>query len=394
MDTTINELNLIYFALLGVMVWIVWQLRNGLATLSSFLKIHLTTSVEVTSDDPLFHPVQHWLLINVNPHHVRVGKRTRSEQDESTYYLGAGRHLVWRAWKPVIVTSKSTPMMFDNRSQHILTMRTIGRDRSIWDRLIQDAQTSFDNTHTDQTTMYLTQHGGWNLFCHTPIRKPETLFLPNSGGELMGKVERFLSSEDWYTERGITYKMGFLLYGLPGNGKTSFVRVIAGMYNLSIGIVDLTSIQSDAELLRLFAECPARILLIEDVDHHVNNEKDVQGGVTTSGLLNALDGVSFSNGTIIVLTTNNRNAIPPGLLRPGRIDLMTEFGNATAQQAGAMIARHWGDVTLALTVTEGVEFGHYSMSLIQSYLLAHPEYVANKTMPLSQWLAQQPPNSE
>ena len=47
--------------------------------------------------------------------------------------------------------------------------------------------------------------------------------------------------------------------------------------------------------------------------------------MTLSGILNALDGVSSLNNTIVVLTTNCIENIDKALLREGRVDCMIEL---------------------------------------------------------------------
>ena len=80
---------------------------------------------------------------------------------------------------------------------------------------------------------------------------------------------------------------------------------------------------------------PATLLLIEDVDCVFKSERTTteQTGVTLSGLLNALDGVSSREGRVLFLTTNHPERLDPALVRPGRVDRKVELGHATPDQA-------------------------------------------------------------
>ena len=64
------------------------------------------------------------------------------------------------------------------------------------------------------------------------------------------------------------------------------------------------------------------MLLIEDVDCVFKTERTTtdQTGVTLSGLLNALDGVSSREGRVLFLTTNHPERLDAALVRPGRVD--------------------------------------------------------------------------
>jgi chaperone BCS1 len=53
------------------------------------------------------------------------------------------------------------------------------------------------------------------------------------------------------------------------------------------------------------------------------------GGITFSGLLNALDGVAAQEGKVLVMTTNHVERLDPALVRPGRIDIRCYFGLAS-----------------------------------------------------------------
>lgn len=51
----------------------------------------------------------------------------------------------------------------------------------------------------------------------------------------------FLPFIQWYAERGIPYRRGYLLYGVPGSGKTSLIHALAGELGLDIYALSLSA---------------------------------------------------------------------------------------------------------------------------------------------------------
>jgi len=104
-----------------------------------------------------------------------------------------------------------------------------------------------------------------------------------------------------------------LLYGSPGTGKTSFIHALAGELGLNIYVVNLSSKNlTDDTLSELVSDTPSRcLLLIEDVDAAFvqRASKDAAQGITFSGLLNSVDGVSAQEGRMLCMTT--KYALPP-----------------------------------------------------------------------------------
>ncbi|XP_006461709.1 hypothetical protein AGABI2DRAFT_70517, partial [Agaricus bisporus var. bisporus H97] len=170
----------------------------------------------------------------------------------------------------------------------------------------------------------------------------------------------FLASEEWYAERGIPFRRGYLLHGVPGSGKTSLIHSLAGELGLDIYVVSLSSKgMSDNMLTTLMGNVPSRcILLLEDLDAaftrsvsrdststgtptqttttSTSKSKDTSDNGNTlslSGLLNSLDGVAAAEGRLLFATTNHIERLDPALSRPGRMDVWINFTHATKWQA-------------------------------------------------------------
>ena len=86
---------------------------------------------------------------------------------------------------------------------------------------------------------------------------------------LLEDAREFLESERWYTERGIPYRRGYLLHGIPGGGKSSLVSAVASELKLPIYILQLSNeLLTDDGLARLFQTMTLNpsIILLEDID--------------------------------------------------------------------------------------------------------------------------------
>ncbi|KAG8702515.1 hypothetical protein FRC11_011430, partial [Ceratobasidium sp. 423] len=160
----------------------------------------------------------------------------------------------------------------------------------------------------------------------------------------------FMASENWYSERGIPFRRGYLLHGAPGSGKTSLIHALAGELKLDVYVISLSRRGfDDARLHEIISDLPPRaIALIEDIDASFTTAVGVRGssagatspfggdeggGVTLAGLLAAIDGVAAQEGRLLFATTNHIEVLDPALTRPGRMDVHVEFRLASKWQA-------------------------------------------------------------
>jgi ATP-dependent 26S proteasome regulatory subunit len=205
------------------------------------------------------------------------------------------------------------------------------------------------------------------------------------------RVNFFMNNKQWYSENGIPYTFGLMLYGLPGCGKTSIIKALSGVTRRHIINIKLHKFVTKTQMENLFFSetlnvvqngrnetviipIDQRIYLFEDLDaddtdilldrsemagfskekdytilnasdesscgfkdfkYQSREEKEKEEfsseKLTLSCLLNLLDGVLEAPGRIVVMTTNYIEKLDSALIRPGRIDLICEFKKCTNQ---------------------------------------------------------------
>lgn len=183
-------------------------------------------------------------------------------------------------------------------------------------------------------------YGGWDRAGDLPIRPVESVAVTdNQVQRVVDDILAFRELEPEYLRRGVPFHRGYLLFGPPGTGKTSAIKAIAHAVGSDLYAANLGTL-NDAGLAELVqgvqrSRNPA-ILLLEDIDsfdaarqRDEDDEGDRTGataGISTTGLLNALDGVETPHGLITILTTNHPEFLDDALIRPGRVDKKVEFG--------------------------------------------------------------------
>ncbi len=184
----------------------------------------------------------------------------------------------------------------------------------------------------------------WRLADSKPRRSLDSVVLEAGVAKrLHDDIHEFFSRREWYARMGVPWRRGYLLYGPPGTGKTSVAYALAGELHLKLCAMSLSNAKLTDQMLanQLQNTPPRSLILIEDIDAFFNarDKQDARIPISFSGLLNALDGVGAQEGRIIVLTTNHRERLDAALIRPGRIDVEIELGNADVQQLQGMLLR-------------------------------------------------------
>jgi len=157
-----------------------------------------------------------------------------------------------------------------------------------------------------------------------------SLVETRGSSEVYRSINNFINNKARYVDNDVPYKLGLMLYGPPGVGKTSVVRHVAAKYNYDIIVIDTIT---DLKRVHDMTSDSKYIILIEEIDTMVNDYKNdseneiagLMGAAILSDMLKELDGVLMTPGRLLIATTNHLDTLDPALTRPGRFDNLIEF---------------------------------------------------------------------
>ncbi len=154
------------------------------------------------------------------------------------------------------------------------------------------------------------------------VQREEVLLENHIKQDIFRSIDEFFNEDGhFFKEYGLPYKRGILLYGSPGNGKTTLVKSITGSTKAPVvywQITEFTGSHSIQEVFGIVTRLAPAILVIEDIDSMPE--------YTRSVFLNTLDGTQSREGLFIIGTTNYPQKIDPALInRAGRFDRAYEI---------------------------------------------------------------------
>jgi chaperone BCS1 len=155
-----------------------------------------------------------------------------------------------------------------------VTVTTLSRDRHLFSKLLAEARDLALRGQEGKLVIRTAWGIEWKPFGQPRRKRPlHSVVLDTGVSEKVEQdVKAFLQRRQWYADRGIPYRRGYLLHGPPGSGKTSYIQALAGSLSYDICLLNLSERGlGDDKLNHLLSNAPERsFILIEDVDAAFN----------------------------------------------------------------------------------------------------------------------------
>uniref|UniRef100_A0A182PZC9 Mitochondrial chaperone BCS1 n=1 Tax=Anopheles farauti TaxID=69004 RepID=A0A182PZC9_9DIPT len=339
-------------------------LRKGMQGAMILFRRHYMITLEVPCRDKSYQWLLQWITQKGARHTQHLSVETSFVQRDTGYIKtrydfipSVGTH---------IMRYGGTWIKVDRaREQHTLDLHmgvpwetvqltAFGRDKNLYFKILEEArQLALKNTE-GKTIMYTAMGSEWRPFGHPRKRRPIGSVVLDQGvsERILSDCREFIKNPQWYSDRGIPYRRGYLLHGPPGCGKSSFITALAGEIEFGICLLNLSERGlTDDRLNHLMNVAPQQsIILLEDIDAAFVSRQDTMqqkaafeglNRVTFSGLLNCLDGVASTEARIVFMTTNYLERLDPALIRPGRVDVKEYVGHCSRHQLEQMFRRFY-----------------------------------------------------
>jgi hypothetical protein len=173
-----------------------------------------------------------------------------------------------------------------------------------------------------------------------------------------------------------------LLHGLPGSGKTSYLRYLVGRIKKKVMFLSpsVAGNLMDPDFIELLISNPNTVLIIEDAENIIMDRKHSSSSAV-SNLLNISDGLlaDFLNVQLICTFNSSLTTVDSALIRKGRLIARHEFGKLSVVKS-QRLSNHLGFdtiVTQPMTIAEISNQHEQEYQIIRKEILGFRSHIIN-----------------
>lgn len=243
------------------------------------LKRNFLATLEVTSKDRSYPWVLQWITARGSKtQHLSVEtsfKPTTGRAGNMRFDLvpGPGRHFIYFKGHFLFVERSRESQMLDMNSGkpwEKVEFTAVGRNTNIFNMILSDAYEQCSKQEENKTIIFTNWGAEWKPFGQPRNKRSidSVILDQNVSQRLLADVNEWIASSTWYSDRGIPYRRGYLLYGPPGSGKSSFIMALAGKLQYNICILNLAERGlTDDRLALALSNIPPQVHYISLIMH-------------------------------------------------------------------------------------------------------------------------------
>jgi len=325
------------------------------------IKRQFSYTMRIESKTEIYNIFNEWLRDNHSDKYKKVILSVKrddhdnigSRDEERTYSVKENNFesafYFWQNRTPVFLESSREKMenasYLENAHIESYTLTTYF-NRNTLKNLLNEVVNEYNSKQKKKTQSYLYDYRNYNGWDKTGVIevKPFDKIFNSEKIELLDDINDFFESKEYYLERGIPYRRGYLADGIPGNGKTTTILSIAQKLGKDVYSLNIASLTDSDQLRMAFNTIKENtFLLLEDIDCVVDDREKINEKINFSTVLNVLDGAYSKKGICTFFTSNHADQLDSALTRCGRMDKKITFNNPKKEDVEGMLELFFGE---------------------------------------------------